>query len=454
MAVAEQPTTQQPTVGRDVAIRRVAIVLSSLPADVTSRLIGGLSGESKQRLSRELRALTDVDPLEKHRAIEAFKGSLIDQQSGASGSGAREHVSQSGDTFSHTARPRQGEVDPIARVYRMDDVRNTTPWQQDTESSSERTKGSISHELSFLADIDDGVLTDLIAGEHPQAIALVLASIAPSQAARIVPTLEPRLQSETLNRISRLDEVSDEAIADLSEHLKSKVDRYAAVPQFRRTTAGGNQTLQAILKEMPSNFEAPTPSRTEADIQRQAVPTELKTERLSSVDEVHSPRIAKETVSESTKEIRRESSEETLRKKTSHTSNTTAASSGATVPNFAVLNPQPFQSTDEIHQHLIKMKPKELCNALAQVETRQALLVLCGLPNSVAESALASLPRSQAKQVRVKLARLGSLQLREIDEAKELVALASIGWKPNDASSDMTAPHTDRSDTAKLYAAA
>jgi flagellar motor switch protein FliG len=68
----------------------------------------------------------------------------------------------------------------------------------------------------------------------------------------------------------------------------------------------------------------------------------------------------------------------------------------------------------------------ELCRALGKVDTRDAMLSLCGLPNPVAEAALAILPRGHAKKVRASMSGLGSVQLREIDEAKERVARASL----------------------------
>jgi flagellar motor switch protein FliG len=72
------------------------------------------------------------------------------------------------------------------------------------------------------------------------------------------------------------------------------------------------------------------------------------------------------------------------------------------------------------------LAPEQLCQALGKVETRIAMLALCGLPNQVTESVLAVLPRAHAKKVRVKMNSLDSLHLREIDEAKERVAHASL----------------------------
>jgi flagellar motor switch protein FliG len=71
------------------------------------------------------------------------------------------------------------------------------------------------------------------------------------------------------------------------------------------------------------------------------------------------------------------------------------------------------------------MKPRLLCEALGRVPTRTAMLCLCGLPNKTADSAISVLPRQQANQVRNQLANVGSMELREIDEAKEAVLVAS-----------------------------
>ena len=66
---------------REAALRRIAIVLSSLPPAVATRLLGELDGNSKQLVRRTMTGLSDVDPLERKRAIQAFAGSVRQQQS-------------------------------------------------------------------------------------------------------------------------------------------------------------------------------------------------------------------------------------------------------------------------------------------------------------------------------------------------------------------------------------
>ena len=91
-----------------------------------------------------------------------------------------------------------------------------------------------------------------------------------------------------------------------------------------------------------------------------------------------------------------------------------------------VENPVPFRSTDSIHQHLLELSPQHLCETLGKVQARVAILALCGLPNPVTSAVLALLPKAESRKVREAMNSLGALQLREIDEAKENVAHASL----------------------------
>ena len=432
MAVAQQRTAQQPADSHagpvdQATLRRVAIVLSGLPASVANRLMGNLAGETKHRIREEIRNLSDVDPFERHRAYQAFTGSFRKQQPGYP-AGTSRHVSNAGDTFDAGGTRSSETSESISQVYRMDEsqtldpVKEYSPAETLTANDDTPRARNLRPEMTFLGDIDDDVLSRVIEGEHPQAIAFVLASIAPAQAARIVTALEPELQSEALNRIARLDEASGDVIADFASHLRRKVERFGA----SSCLPGGRRAVQAILDAMPSRETAEMDARIPGDQPNRSNARQMphaSAERSSVVDEVVTPRIAPETLSEPTAKA--------------VTANQPGESKPPSRSARPATEPPPtasstFDSTDAIHEHLVNMKPQALCRALAEVDTRQALLTLCGLPNDVAEKILAALPRSQAKQVRAKLGSLGSLQLREIDEAKELVANVSIGWNPDE----------------------
>ena len=79
-----------------------------------------------------------------------------------------------------------------------------------------------------------------------------------------------------------------------------------------------------------------------------------------------------------------------------------------------------------VDQFLTQLPPAELCRCLGMVTTKQAFLVLCGLPNETAETVLEMLPRRQSRKVRSDMRRMGQLQLSDIDAAKQVVTEIAI----------------------------
>lgn len=76
---------------------------------------------------------------------------------------------------------------------------------------------------------------------------------------------------------------------------------------------------------------------------------------------------------------------------------------------------------ERVDRFLVELSPQTLCRALGMATTKQAFLVLCGLPNETAETILDLLPRRQSRKVRSDMRRMGQLQLSDIDDAKQTV---------------------------------
>ncbi|EMI21728.1 flagellar motor switch protein FliG [Rhodopirellula maiorica SM1] len=336
-------------------------------------------------------SLSDVDPLERQRALQAFKGSLESQQ---------QRPPSSSDSGQDEIQLQANAIDPNSSA-------GSSVMKHDRDNAANRSSESIPHThtaLSFLGDTEDEVLVTVIDGEHPQAIALVLASISPAQAARILPQLDTTVQKDALSRIGRLNDVPEEAVQELASHLRNRVQQCLSKQQQRASQSTGQRALSAILAAMPQpKSETNTISHPVTE-KRAAVPTNRIADVADSDPanaQVHSLRIAPETKSNS-------ANDRGAAKATSHKPQSTSL------------------STDSIHQHLLSLTPLDLCQALGKVGTRQAMLTLCGLPNPTAEAALRVLPKAYAKQVRSQMNTLGSLELREIDEAKSAVAAASM----------------------------
>ncbi|MCO8120822.1 hypothetical protein NHH03_03660 [Stieleria sp. TO1_6] len=92
----------------------------------------------------------------------------------------------------------------------------------------------------------------------------------------------------------------------------------------------------------------------------------------------------------------------------------------------AAAEAQAAQLARRVDQFLMSLPTADLCQALGMVTTKQAFLVLCGLPNETAELVLEMLPRRKARKVRSDMRRMGQLQLSDIDAAKQVVSEVAI----------------------------
>ncbi len=402
---------------REAMLRRVAIVLSSLPAPVASRLLASIGPETEDAVRQTMSALSEVDPLERQRAIRAFKVSLQREP-------AVERVStEGGDSL---------QLQSEARIVKnsFTGAPTTPPFVPKSNQPTEKPS-SHSSPLEFLSNVDRSTLARLLTGEHPQTIALVLASIAPDQAAGVLPQLDARLQQETMSRIGRLGEIPETAIAEVAEHFRSRLDQQNV--EDRPTL--GRRALDAILAAMPKEEVRPVANGRGDRSEHDPTPRGFPTSEDPAIDLTNRLKVAAETWPSSETV---ESEWPTDRSEFSTNppgprdqSPTVSVSSKGFDDRVESASSMAFQSTDAIHRHLIGLSPAELCQALGKVSTRDALLALCGLPVEIVEAALAVLPRAQAKSVRSKMNSLGSLNLREIDIAKEKVADVSLDPLPS-----------------------
>ena len=160
---------------REAMLRRVAIVLSSLPAPVAANLLGEIDADTKVAVRRTMMSLSDVDPLEQKRALHAFKVSVQKPEASPD-----QFQASSDGAAAANQTPSRGNAG--SRVVRSNP--ETTQANATVASSVDSNKGR--HPLAFLEQVDEQVLVDLLKTERPQIVATVLASIKPEHAARVL----------------------------------------------------------------------------------------------------------------------------------------------------------------------------------------------------------------------------------------------------------------------------
>ena len=351
----------QTNIDTQAAMRRTAILLSTLSAETSRQMLSKLPPLKRAMLKRAMNELSDVDPLERRQAMQQF-------------------LSSAATPLPATHAP---SADPLASVT--------------TDGNS---NGQAAAPLSFLGSVPDNVLLTAIEGEHPQTIAIVLASIQPQQAARLLPRLNDTTRNAAVQRLARLQQLPPDALDSIGEHLKKLVAE--AMPAD--TSATGSRTLHAILDQVPDDL-------------RQNMTHLLgwpESPRHTATDFGASPalRVAPETLPSDPLD-----QQDTL---------------GTDDDEFSI-------DPVVLDQQFQRLRPTDLRDGLAQLDGQQALLAVCGLPARVADRVLGTLPRRQARKIRQQLQTLDSVTLQDIDRAKQELA-ERLGIVPVGASSTPRRP--------------
>jgi flagellar motor switch protein FliG len=104
-----------------------------------------------------------------------------------------------------------------------------------------------------LADVPASGLARLLAAEHPQISALVLAHLGASQAGDVLACLPEGVQSDLVERLARLESVPATLIAEVGSALRAQAQTLLRPPG---TTAGGPRVVAELMNCADKTVEA------------------------------------------------------------------------------------------------------------------------------------------------------------------------------------------------------
>jgi flagellar motor switch protein FliG len=105
--------------------------------------------------------------------------------------------------------------------------------------------------LDALKSVDSRTLTNLLIGEHPQTIALILCLLEPVQAAKVLTSLPDELMADVSMRIANIESIPESAIEEINEVLKGQLD----VGKGKGKKLSGVKTIADILNQCNINNE-------------------------------------------------------------------------------------------------------------------------------------------------------------------------------------------------------
>lgn len=191
-------------------LKKAAILVASLDTDAADRLLDQMGEEQARLVRRTIMDLDPVDPAEERAVLEEFRrlGVSVD------------------------ARRESSEVEPPRSVPSSKKTVRIDPPQPDVIP------------FHFLHQARGEKITPLLAGEHPQTIALVVSHLPPEQAVDVLNQLPARVQAEVLQRVAHLDEAHPDVVREVESGLHRRAKEFIREEQRR---ISGAATLKKIV---------------------------------------------------------------------------------------------------------------------------------------------------------------------------------------------------------------
>jgi flagellar motor switch protein FliG len=196
--------------------RKAAILLISLDQELAVKVLSLMERDTIETLSMEIAKLEEISRDERDAVIEEFYHLHL----------AHQYVEHGGVAYARALLERVLPADEVARII------------ETIEQSMKMAP------FGFLQRAEPENLLTFLQDEHPQTIALILAHIAPSQAAGVLAGLPVKKQLEVVKRLATMEHTSPEVISQVEKALEKKL---AAIVTEELREAGGVEAVAEIL---------------------------------------------------------------------------------------------------------------------------------------------------------------------------------------------------------------
>ena len=203
---------------------RAAILLLTLGEQEAAQVLKHMGAKEVQRIGAAMAKLANVSKEEVYTVITDFASSVESQTS--VGVGAEDFL-------------RKVLVDALGQEKASSII--------DRISIGRSTKG-----LEALKWMDARAVAELIRLEHPQIIAIVLASLEPDQSAEILTCLPANIRSDIMVRIATLDGVQPSALSELDDIMEKT---FAGKGTARTSALGGAKAAANIINNLEPSQE-------------------------------------------------------------------------------------------------------------------------------------------------------------------------------------------------------
>lgn len=248
-------------------IQKAAILFITLGPDASAKIIKKLPEHEIQKITYEIANISSVSSAQREEIMQEFLQM----------NKARDYVKEGGVDYARAvlsqALGNQKASEIIATI---------------TEITQKNRPFAIARK------VDAGQILNIISGEHPQTIALILCYLQSDKAAQILAELPDDLQSDVAYRIATMNNTSPDIIKEIEKVLESKL---SSVVRTEVTEIGGVETLVGMLNQVDRTTEK---NITESlEIEDSELADKVKSsmfvfEDIISIDDVYIQRILRE----------------------------------------------------------------------------------------------------------------------------------------------------------------
>jgi len=201
----------------DAGIRKAAILVASLDQAAADVLLRQLGPERADLVRQAVAYLDEIGTEERQRIVDEFRriGPMLPSQ-----------------------LPSGIELDrmPVGQTF--------LSATGQTGMSAPPPVGNGPPPFDFLRDAEDEKLANLLGGERPPTVALVLSNLPPERAGEVLARLAPAVQIEVVRRLVDLDNTDPETLGEIEKALEARWLRQFAVDHRR---AAGPEAVARIL---------------------------------------------------------------------------------------------------------------------------------------------------------------------------------------------------------------
>lgn len=205
------------------ALRRVAVLLSTLDDRTAAQLLEQLSSDEREQVQMILTRLDAVDPRERNEVVQQFVTE-----------GRR-----------HRAAMRPEEDTTAGPDLAADEFVSTPSSCGSPSMPSEAYRATEPLSFGQLVDaIPTRMIFDALRDEHPQTVAVVVTRFSPRRAAEFLTLLLPSEQVDIARRVAELGQMDSEVLADIEQEV---VERLTQEAERCSEQSWRGQALQNIL---------------------------------------------------------------------------------------------------------------------------------------------------------------------------------------------------------------